>query len=103
MRWYLLPVLGWCAIIATPAIAANATIEPFTAYYGDSTDLKIVGSKVDSPVQVPHHIGCPQATGVPVDAALQKICAPGKAYYNSIGQSGGGQCGFNVFSGVCVK
>ena len=105
MRAYLFLVISWSAAIATPAIAANATItvEPFTAYYGETTDLRVVGSKVDSPIALPHHIGCPQDTGVQVDAALQQICAPGKAYYNLVGQSGGGRCGFNVFSGVCIK
>jgi hypothetical protein len=98
-------VLALFCLTTTPGLAANGTItvEPFTAYSGESGDLRVVGSKVDSPIGLPHHIGCPQDTGVQVDAALQTICAPGKAYYNSLGSSGGARCGFGVYAGVCVK
>jgi len=39
-----------------------------------------------------------------VEPGIQKLCGPGsKFYYNSIGQSGGGCCGFNVFAGYVFK
>ncbi|HUI21589.1 MAG TPA: hypothetical protein VLZ74_11175 [Methylocella sp.] len=76
----------------------------FIAYYGESGDLRVVGSKVDSPISLPNHIGCPQQTGVPVETALSNICgSTATLYYRSIGISGGGACGFNVFAGVCIK
>jgi hypothetical protein len=89
-----------------PALAGNGTVtvEPFTAYYGERGDLRIVGSGVDSPMALPHHIGCPDQTGESVDAAIQKICGSNaRAYYNSIGVSGGNHCGYNVIAGVCVR
>ena len=76
----------------------------FIAYYGESGDLRVVGSKVDSPISLPNHIGCPSQTGVPVETALAHICgSTATLHYTSIGQSGGGNCGFNVFAGVCIK
>lgn len=102
----------WLGALIAPAFSqthshsfpATVDVEPFVAYYGQSGDLRVIGSGVDSPIALPHHIGCPQDTGVPVDKAVQNICGPGRtAYYNSIGQSGGNRCGYNVFAGVCVK
>jgi hypothetical protein len=77
---------------------------PFIAYYGESGDLKVTGTKVDSPILLPNHIGCPRQTGIPVETALANICgSTATLHYSSIGQSGGGNCGFNVFAGVCIK
>jgi hypothetical protein len=98
--------LALTAAMSGSALAGSGTItvEPFTAYYGERGDLRVTGSGVDSPIPLPHHIGCPDQTGVPVETALQNICGSGaKAYYNSIGQSGGNHCGYNVFAGVCVR
>ena len=95
----LVALLGY-AMFTGGIGAAN----PFIAYYGESGDLRVVGTKVDSPIALPHHIGCPAQTGVPVDKALANICSPSASVrVNSIGQSGGANCGFNVFAGVCVR
>jgi hypothetical protein len=91
--------------ISGMAFAADGTITvtPFTAYYGEH-DIEITGGALQHPIPLPHHIGCPDQTGVPVETALQNICGAGaKVYYNSIGDVGGAHCGYNVFAGVCVK
>ena len=79
------------------------TVEPFIAYYGERRDLRIIGSGLDLPIVLPHPIPCPQDSSIPVELAIRQICPGGKVFYNSIGQSGGNRCGYNVFSGVCVK
>ena len=82
---------------------ANGTITlvPFVAYYGDpAADLRIVGTKVDSPMKVPHYLG---ASSDDVGPGLNKLFPNAKVYYDSIGQSGGGGHGFNVFAGVAVQ
>jgi hypothetical protein len=103
---------AWLAVLGGSALAQSQTttignvkvsIEPFIAYYGERGDLRIVGSGLDSPIGIPRHLGCSQDTGIPVDVAIQRMCQGGKAYFNSIGQSGGNRCGYNVISGVCVK
>jgi hypothetical protein len=77
---------------------------PFIAYYGESGNLQVAGSKVNDPIGLPNHIGCPAQTGVPVETGLTKICGPNATlHYSSIGTSSGGNCGFNVFAGVCIK
>lgn len=103
---------AWVAMICTPALpqahnltvqGPNISVEPFIAYYGERGDLRIVGSGLEAPIPVPRHISCPQDTETPVDVAIQRMCVGGKAYYNSIGQTGGNRCGYNIFSGVCVR
>lgn len=95
----LVALLGY-AMFTGGVSAAN----PFIAYYGESGDLRVVGTKVDSPISLPHHIGCPDQTSVGVDKALANVCGPSASVrVNSIGQSGGAHCGFNVFAGVCVR
>ena len=81
---------------------ANGTITltPFIAYYGETSDLKIVGTKVDTPIPLPNRLG---GSAADVDPGLARLFPNQKVYYNSIGQSGGGGHGFNVFAGVAVK
>jgi hypothetical protein len=77
---------------------------PFIAYYGESGNLQVEGSKVNDPIGLPNHIGCPALTGIPVETGLAKVCGPDATlHYNSVGASSGGNCGFNVFAGVCIK
>jgi hypothetical protein len=99
-RFAILMLAGF-AMVAGPAVAGNGTVSivPFSAYYGER-NLSVTGG--NSPIALPHHIGCPKLTGKSVESEIQKICAPGKAYYTSIGQASGNNCGYNVFSGVCV-
>ena len=79
----------------------------FIAYYGDPGDLKVVGSKVDSPITLPNHIACPprgDTNNSFINTALANICgSTAVPHVSSIGQSGGSGCGFNVLAGVCVK
>jgi hypothetical protein len=80
---------------------ANGTITlvPFIAYYGETSDLRIIGSKVDTPIPLPNRLG---ASSTDVAPGLAHLFPNAKIYYNSIGQSGGGSHGFNVFAGVAV-
>jgi hypothetical protein len=96
-------VIATCAsiLICSPALAANGTIkvEPFLAYYGEGSPV-ISGAKMDKAIQLPNHLG---DVDTAVGPALQKLCGPGASvYYKSVGQSGGGGHGYNVFSGVCI-
>lgn len=88
-------------LLCEPAMAdGTITVTPFIAYYGEGSP-KITGAKIDSPIALPNHLG---DSSTDVDAGAQKICGAGNKYYiNSIGQSGGGGHGYNVFAGVCIK
>lgn len=100
----LFTVLLICLLAYVMVTGGIGRATPFIAYYGESGDLAVAGGKVGNPIVVPNHIGCPDQTRVPVEVALENICGSSATLqYNSIGQSGGGHCGFNVFSGVCIK
>jgi hypothetical protein len=100
----LFTVLLICLLAYIMATGGIGRATPFIAYYGETTDLAVAGAKVNNPIALPHHIGCPDQTGVSVDAALAKVCGSDELeYHMSIGQSSGGHCGFNVFAGVCIK
>ena len=58
-------------------------------------DLRIVGTKVDSPIKVPHYLG---PSSEEVKPGLAKLFPNATVYFDSIGQSGGGGHGFNVFT-----
>jgi len=81
---------------------ADGTISltPFIAYYVETNDLRIVGSKVDTPINLPNRLG---GSSSDVGPGLSKLFPGQKVYYHSIGQSGGGGHGFNVFAGVAVQ
>lgn len=81
---------------------ADGTISltPFIAYYGETSDLRIIGSKVDTPIHLPNRLG---TSSNDVGPGLAKLFPGQKVYYHSIGQSGGGSNGFNVFAGVAVQ
>jgi hypothetical protein len=81
-------------------MAGTITVTPFVAYYGETSDLRIVGSKVDTPIPLPHRLG---ASSNDVAAGLAAQFPGAKVYYSSIGQSGGGAHGFNVFAGVAIS
>jgi hypothetical protein len=77
------------------------TLEPFIAYYGETSDLRIIGTKVDTPMPLQNRLG---GSSDDVTAGFKRLFgADAKVYYKSIGQSGGGGHGFNVFVGVVVK
>jgi hypothetical protein len=81
-------------------MANTITLTPFVAYYGDpAADLRIVGTKVDSPMKVPHYLG---PSSNEVWPSLGNLYPNAKVYIESIGQSGGGGHGFNVYAGVAV-